>query len=44
MRPLRPHDGHIDEGLDMHAMVEEAFQEIDEAPVHPLHWKNKLRT
>ena len=31
-RPQRRHDGHIDEGLDMHAMVEEAFQSIDEAP------------
>ena len=25
----------IDEELDMHAMLEEAFQEIDEAPTHP---------
>ena len=35
-RPRRPHDGHIDEGLDMHAMIEEVFMEIDEAPTqHP---------
>ena len=34
-RPSRPHDGHINEGLDMHAMLKEAFQEIDEAPAHP---------
>ena len=34
-RPSKPHDGRIDEGLDMHAMVEDAFEEIDEAPAHP---------
>ncbi len=35
-RPSRPHDGHIDEAMDMHAMIEEAFLEIDEAPTqHP---------
>ena len=35
-RPSRPHDGHIDERLDMHAMIEETFLEIDEAPTqHP---------
>jgi hypothetical protein len=34
-RPSKPHDGRIDEGLDMHAKVEDAFEEIDEAPAHP---------
>ena len=35
-KPSRPHDGHIDEAMDMHAMIEEAFLEIDEAPTpHP---------
>ena len=35
-RPSRPHDGDIDEAMDMHAMIEEAFLEIDEAPTqHP---------
>jgi hypothetical protein len=34
-RSSKPHDGRIDEGLDMHAMVEDAFEKIDEAPVHP---------
>ena len=43
-RPQRRHEGHKYEGLDMHAMVEEAFQEFDEAPAPPLHWKRGLRT
>src|ERR1700738_2691615 len=34
-RPPGAHDGHIDEGLDMHAMVEDAFTKIDEAPTPP---------
>jgi hypothetical protein len=34
-RPFKPHDGRLDEGLDMHAMVEDAFDQIDEAPAHP---------
>ena len=41
-RPSRPHDIHIDEGLDMHAMLEEAFQEIDEAPAHPPKMEEKF--
>ena len=43
-RPPVAHDGHIDEGFDMHAMVEDAFTEIDEAPAPPLHWKISWRT
>lgn len=29
-----PHDGQINERLDIHAMLEETFQEIYEAPTH----------
>jgi hypothetical protein len=41
-RPPVAHDGHIDEGLDMHAMVEDAFTEIDEAPAPPITLEDQL--